>query len=337
VLCAMTERPILLIAGAEGVGKTAVAATFLGLEQRPVGTSFESDLTFKTKYYTADVELVVFNGKPSNFAETAVGRCEALVLLFSFRDASSVDAVKEWEGFIQEAAPEVIVVMGSEADALDEPRREAVQSSIQEWCLDHSAELVVCPSKVTASPGLDSQTPRRGLLDEAEAHGVARVVEAIQCTMWSNLVPLQAAPAAATGVADQTESEATAVVTAEPAKAKPPQGLVADEDLTFKVDADDDEPEFKGDALVTQPVVPFLSVSLRCVTVGRLALWSRCGRHETWRRLSPTNRDGLWLQLSQCRRCNSSMTGKGAMTRASAATMSEITHTLDQECCSRWH
>jgi len=27
VLCAMTERPILLIAGAEGVGKTAVAAS----------------------------------------------------------------------------------------------------------------------------------------------------------------------------------------------------------------------------------------------------------------------------------------------------------------------
>jgi len=279
----------------------------------------------------------VFNGKPSNFAETAVGRCEALVLLFSFRDASSVDAVKEWEGFIQEAAPEVIVVMGSEADALDEPRREAVQSSIQEWCLDHSAELVVCPSKVTASPGLDSQTPRRGLLDEAEAHGVARVVEAIQCTMWSNLVPLQAAPAAATGVADQTESEATAVVTAEPAKAKPPQGLVADEDLTFKVDADDDEPEFKGDALarLMEQMRSARDMASTLPDEQRRAMAAALAMQVTT--LAPTPYVDLTSALRGGRRCNSSMTGKGAMTRASAATMSEITHTLDQECCSRWH
>jgi hypothetical protein len=133
-----------------------------------------------TKYYTADVQLCTTKSRTigdQKFAETV----EAFIAYFDSSQIDSFNQAKMWLPYLQEISPSVQILVCDQFHASSAVSRLA---AIQ-WCLEHEFEMVELNPIDNCSSDDDD--------DELEDHfketlGVNRIIEALSCHSWSNMV-----------------------------------------------------------------------------------------------------------------------------------------------------
>ncbi|PNG99040.1 hypothetical protein TSOC_015188, partial [Tetrabaena socialis] len=167
------SAPCLLVAGAAGVGKSSLVQGITGAPAAAPATPW----LVQNKYYSARVEV-----RESREVASTGAMPEALVLVFSLQDASTLQSAQDaCSGFDLEQV-EVKLLCGTHADALlaggveaadlETPAQPEWFQRALDWSIEHGFELVVCSPGV---PGTDA-----ALALDGDRQGVARVVEALQ-------------------------------------------------------------------------------------------------------------------------------------------------------------
>lgn len=129
-----------------------------------------------TKYYTADVLLCTTADRTigdKSFAEAV----QAFVIMFDSREKSNLDQVSMWLPYLEELQPAVQILVCEECTEDDEVSHD---TAIQ-WCLKNSFELVELSSRAVDSDDSDED-------DFKETVGIPRIIEALSCHSWPNLV-----------------------------------------------------------------------------------------------------------------------------------------------------
>lgn len=127
--------------------------------------------TINNKYYTADVSLCAV---PNTF-HMSLEIFQATQAFIAYFDSSVKDGLEKlqpWISIIEEAAPEVLILVCDKVCENGVTRHEA-----QQWCLSHSFELIeLNPQDL---PDEDDDFP--------ESTGVKRIVQALNANVWSNV------------------------------------------------------------------------------------------------------------------------------------------------------
>lgn len=209
--------PRVLLIGGPSSGKKSVASGVLALAagvsdfaaafspSLPVG-ALCAPLALSTKYYSATVEIVVLPASafidPDSdaWAGAHVG-VEAAVLVV---DATAPFAASNASAWAQRLADvPTLLIVATYVDILPAAIRGSALGALSEWALDNGFELV------EANAIAD---PRDAAGDARDKSGVPRVLEALESTMWSNIVrggaPASSVAASAEGAAASDGSAA---------------------------------------------------------------------------------------------------------------------------------
>ncbi|XP_055983214.1 alpha- and gamma-adaptin-binding protein p34 [Sorex fumeus] len=128
--------------------------------------------TIDNKYYTADINLCVVPNKCLVTPEIAES-VQAFVIYFDSTQKSGLDSVSSWLPLAEAWLPEVMILVCDRVCENGVTRQKA-----QEWCIDHSFELVeLSPEEL---PEEDDDFP--------ESTGVKRIIQALNANVWSNVV-----------------------------------------------------------------------------------------------------------------------------------------------------
>lgn len=172
--------PCALIASCLGLKADNLVKSILQVNELPASNHileniFSYPWHINTKYYTADINLCITNDRTIGNREFAksVG---AIVITFDTNQASSFSQVKMWLPYLKEIeSPVQILVCDRSADDDVIPRRSLIS-----WCLDNAFELVEL-NPVENDDGSDED-------EFKESFGIQRIVEALKCHSWSNMV-----------------------------------------------------------------------------------------------------------------------------------------------------
>lgn len=115
---------------------------------------------------------------------------QALILVFDLHRPSSFDAFRDYEHLLsgeEQVPPAVLLCVGVISnDALPQSATaaqvKALEEKARDWALDHGLEYIQVPFEDTAECKFAADVP----LSERETRGISRVVESLQCNMWSN-------------------------------------------------------------------------------------------------------------------------------------------------------
>jgi hypothetical protein len=135
---------------------------------------------------------------------------QAVLLVFDLSNAASFHAVAaRWLPFIEERNPSVLLLVGNETRAASaivpasdakltpaalQQEREELEQLARDWALDHGLEYVSVPHNdalASARTALGTASAVSGASAEeldasAEPVGISRLLEALECNMWSN-------------------------------------------------------------------------------------------------------------------------------------------------------
>eukprot|EP00198_Chlamydomonas_reinhardtii_P007017 XP_001696353.1 adaptin-interacting protein [Chlamydomonas reinhardtii] len=200
-----SENPLVLVAGAPGVGKTSLVRAFSG-SAAPANSDGTAQWHIETKYYRTDVN--VRECSDASIEASTGSQPEALVVAFSLKEPKTFTTARAMACLFDLEAVEVKLLVGTHADALA-PSASAAERETSEqpawfqeaadWSIQNGFELIICSPAVLA---VDA-----ALTLDGDRQGVARVVEALQAHMWPNLELLdKGKEAAAAGGATALEA-----------------------------------------------------------------------------------------------------------------------------------
>ena len=227
--------PRALIIGGPSSGKKSVASGVLALAAGvsgvaptfsptlPVG-ALCAPLALSTKYYSATVEIVVLPASAfvdpdgDAWAGAHVG-VEAAVLVVDATAPFAVSNASAWAQRLTDVP--TLLIIATYVDSLPAASRGSALAALSEWALDNGFELV------EANAIAD---PKEADVDARDKSGVPRVLEALESTMWSNIVrggaPASSVAASAEGAAVSEGSAAVSEGSA--ASALPPSSRSLD-------------------------------------------------------------------------------------------------------------
>ncbi|KAM4676257.1 alpha- and gamma-adaptin-binding protein p34-like [Discoglossus pictus] len=129
------------------------------------------------KYYTADVNICIVPSTSQVTAQIAE-TVDAFVVYFDSTEKSGLEKVSAWLPLLEDWLLNVLILVCDRASETGVSRQTA-----QEWCIQHCFELVeLNPEEL---PDEDDDFP--------ESTGVARIVQALNANVWSN-VEMKAEP-----------------------------------------------------------------------------------------------------------------------------------------------
>ncbi|KAG2429360.1 hypothetical protein HXX76_011126 [Chlamydomonas incerta] len=186
-----SSKPLVLVAGAQSVGKTSLVRAFSG-SAAPVGSPDGTvQWHIDTKYYRTDVD--VRECPDATIEASTSGQPEALVLAFSLKEPKTFATAQAVASRFDLEAVEVKLLIGTHADSLAPTSGSAAELETAEqptwfqkaadWSIENGFELIICCPTV---PAVDA-----ALTLDGDRQGVARVVEALQAHMWPNLELLE--------------------------------------------------------------------------------------------------------------------------------------------------
>lgn len=216
----ITERiatDVLSLAARSVVGREAAiphSATAPSLLSTTDNGTLNALLSLSTKYYTATVEFIVLPMSayinPESHEWTNSEGFEAVLLVLDASIPLSKLNASTWA----ERVADVPTLLAIATGAVPERSRALTLSVYHEWALDSGFELVVV-SDVSSS---SSESP-----DTRDKVGVPRILEALESTMWSNLIRVDAQmDASAAAIALVAASDDAAATTATDANAYQP-------------------------------------------------------------------------------------------------------------------
>ena len=213
--------PRVLLIGGPSSGKKSVASGVLALAagvsdfaaafspSLPVG-ALCAPLALSTKYYSATVEIVVLPASafvdPDSdaWAGAHVG-VEAAVLVVDSTAPFAASNASAWAQRLADVP--TLLIVATYVDSLPAAIRGSALGALNEWALDNGFELV------EANAIAD---PRDAAGDARDKSGVPRVLEALESTMWSNIVrggaPASSVAASAEGAAASDGSSAASAL-----------------------------------------------------------------------------------------------------------------------------
>lgn len=210
--------PMILVAGAAGVGK---AALLRALGANPAAAAGSQNclhtLHLDTKYYTADLLVhcheVSTSSSPGTAAaldRAAVDQLQALVLVVDAGSSRSHAAAMDFFQSLQDREFDIQLLVANKVDSLVGQQdnssgagpRPAWLQDARTWCYSNGFEYI---EAAAGTPAADAT-----LQDEdGEQQGVARVLAALQAHMWPNMQqkpPSQPSAAAAAASTSSTGS-----------------------------------------------------------------------------------------------------------------------------------
>lgn len=172
--------PCALITSCSGLKPDEVVKSILRVNELPASTSVVENVVsypwhVETKYYTADVSLCITDNRTIGSEEFAKA-VQAVVITFDSTQMSSFDEVKMWLPYLKEIESPVQVLVCDRS--LDED--VISRRSLVGWCLDNGFELVEL-HPIESDDGSDED-------DFKESFGIERIVEALSCHSWPNMV-----------------------------------------------------------------------------------------------------------------------------------------------------
>ena len=185
------DPPRVLLIGDAGVGKHLLLSLITGCDEPKGQPSYPWRLD--TKYYTADVAIEV---RGTVAAGDGAAAYEAVLLVFDSTRQPSFDSLQQWWRSQGQGAEDVPIKLAVAAKAarLDtatagaaagEAGRPAWLEAAHAWCGEQLIEYVESSTWEAERDAAGQQDQKRGL--EAEASGVARIVEALQANMWPGM------------------------------------------------------------------------------------------------------------------------------------------------------
>jgi hypothetical protein len=140
--------------------------------------------TIDTKYYTADVEFWITcediyppEKQSQSFPPESLGdACEAVMLVFDINKNDMFENLKGWTRFIEEYSPNVLLCVG-----MGQSENSQITHDYHIWCVDNGLEFVEL-DKMLGKRADDFEGPI------PDKEGVDRIIEALQSTVWCNLV-----------------------------------------------------------------------------------------------------------------------------------------------------
>ncbi|KAL0584534.1 hypothetical protein ABG067_005556 [Albugo candida] len=176
----------LLIAGNSQVGNISFLRNLQNSIGKKTHRSSTNDLTLhlKTKYYIADVEIDVYtlpNDLSEDFHRQMTERMyEGIIFVINRNDRSTFTNVRDAMQAIAELYPLSISLLIVYSAIEFSGQSVCTAAELESFCLDHSMELI----------DMDDDDRRRKE-DDTECKGLARVVEALESTMWKSMQKIE--------------------------------------------------------------------------------------------------------------------------------------------------
>ncbi|KAK8821137.1 hypothetical protein WA538_005766 [Blastocystis sp. DL] len=135
-----------------------------------------------TKYYFAHIELCFVSGNNATLTSEELktlisDNCQGVIFVCRSMDTSALDVIKKWNTATIEKSDsmELRLVVCSFGD-IQNPTAEKNLKAIKAWCIDNFYEMIPANLRV----------PHHSWKSQ-DKEGVARVVEDMECVMWSNM------------------------------------------------------------------------------------------------------------------------------------------------------
>ncbi len=203
-MAAEDALPQMLVVGPSGAGKTVLTRAIVS---SPSDADGGVQWAISNKYYSARVAVQELGPDGAGPGGSNMALPEALVLVFSLTQPSSLPAAQALISALDLEAVEVKLLVGTHADVfLGSTPPADLEAAAQpdwfqealDWAVLNGFELIVCS---TTEPGVDAQLQLDG-----DRQGVARVTEALHSHTWPGLQlcgeasGAPSAPAAASGL-----------------------------------------------------------------------------------------------------------------------------------------
>eukprot|EP00743_Colponemidia_sp_Colp-15_P005723 GILK01006153.1.p1 GENE.GILK01006153.1~~GILK01006153.1.p1 ORF type:complete len:410 (-),score=96.14 GILK01006153.1:62-1291(-) len=189
----------VVVLGSGDVGKKTLIKGILGksatLQSTAVVVGGLSD-TFSSfswnidnKYYTATLEVVsgpLTALEVPKVAEALSENCEGVVLVWDVSKKHTFLELESAVAFLSDLSPSVAVCFANRrGDAFDDTE-EDMREKVVGWCVENGLEYIFDDAhEYITRPAANA---RKGLF-ENEKEGVERLIEALECNMWSNMEP----------------------------------------------------------------------------------------------------------------------------------------------------
>ena len=225
----ITERianDVLSLAAHSVVGAaiphSAAAPSAPSLLSASENDSLNSLLFLSTKYYTATVEFIILPmsayTNPESYEWTNSVGIEAVILILDASIPLVLLNATTWADRVADVP--TLLAVATRADLLPDRSRATALKVFNDWALDSGFELVTVSSTPDISLNLSESS------DPRDKVGVPRILEALESTMWSNLVRvdarMDASPAAIALVAASEGATATAFINGHTDAYQPP-------------------------------------------------------------------------------------------------------------------
>eukprot|EP00164_Ancoracysta_twista_P002820 GFYU01003752.1.p1 GENE.GFYU01003752.1~~GFYU01003752.1.p1 ORF type:complete len:542 (+),score=176.53 GFYU01003752.1:72-1697(+) len=207
---------------------------------RPLDVDAPQVVRFKTKYYVADINLFTRRRHDMSNDNLSLPGCEGLVLCVDVTQTqSSTEALELWKGVDGFNAVAIQLCVGvlpaahyNKATGSDHEKVKGQEDRVKAWCLENGFEYIAVPDTV-----LDTQQ-----LQEKDTHGekigYERVIEALQCHLWTPVdmtddAPSQSVsdatvPSTTTQTSSKSVSQATSSTSKEVVETQPKAAVKKD-------------------------------------------------------------------------------------------------------------
>ncbi|OCT89843.1 alpha- and gamma-adaptin-binding protein p34 isoform X2 [Xenopus laevis] len=167
---------VLLTSCAPGISEEELVAQIIGKEEFPGSTQGDKAVKqypwrIDNKYYCADVNICVVPSTTHVTAQIAE-TVQAFIVYFDSKTKLGLEKVSAWLPLLEDWVLDVMILVCDRVSDDGVNRQTA-----QEWCIKHGFELVeLNPEDL---PDEDDDFP--------ESTGVARIVQALNANVWSNV------------------------------------------------------------------------------------------------------------------------------------------------------
>lgn len=178
----MAASHMLVVGAADALHRGVAAQLHTLCGQKADATAYSQQLTLATKYYSAAVDVHVRLVR-DNKATVAL-EADSFEALVGVVDAARTDSFDHIQGFLAQLAareqPDVRLLVVSNAGGTVPTASSHHVEQLQSWCQDQEFELIELSDSGDAGGNQAS--------DDRETHGMARVLEALECNMWTSMV-----------------------------------------------------------------------------------------------------------------------------------------------------